>query len=467
MKTSMDDLSRNNTQREKESAAKSGIIGGAILTTVELMGGLISGSLGLLSSAMNTLMDFTASLIAFFAIRESSKPPDEGHHYGHLKVESFAAVFEIILLYMVCAWLIFTAGFKITAGGARIENLLVGVGTNIVSILVDTFAYLKFKDASKRYGSEAMSAGALHFLNDLFIAFIVIAGLVLYNFGFWYADSLATIGVVGLIIYSSLDVLKSSVGVLLDATPRGVIEKLRFKILTIEGVKGCHNLRIRRAGNRYFIDAHVEVESHLPISRAHGIAEAIESQISKMFPGSDIIIHTEPSPKVESISLVRSAASEFPEIKDIHEITFTDMGERIFLSYHLEMDSNINLEAAHEIAHNLERRLNMLLKKPIIVVSHLEPILSFSNEKIIVEEEAKKLKTRVIEIAEDYPEIKSVHDIDTLSLGGSICITMHCTVGGAMSLEEVHTISTKLEEKIKSTDSRISHAIIHCEPEEA
>ncbi|MBS7620330.1 cation-efflux pump [Candidatus Bathyarchaeota archaeon] len=467
MKKSVDNLSRNSVQREKESAAKSGIVGGAILTTVELLGGLVSGSLGLLSSALNTLMDFTASLIAFFAVRKSSKPPDGGHQYGHLKIESFAAVFEIVLLYIVCTWIIFTATVKITTGEARIENLLVGIGANMVSIIVDAFAYIKFKTASKDHGSEALGAGALHFLNDLLIAFIVIAGLILYNFGLWYADSLAAIGVVGLITYFSLDVLKSSIGVLLDAAPRDVAETLRYKILRIEGVKGCHNLRVRKAGNKYFVDAHVEVEGHLPLSRAHGIAEAIESQISEIFPGSDIIIHTEPSPKIESIPIIRNAASEFPEINDIHEITLTDMGEGVFLSYHLEMDSNINLEAAHEIAHKLESRLNTLFKKPIIVVSHLEPVLNISNKKVVNEDEAKKLKLRIIEIAEEYPEIKSIHDIDALSLGRSVCITMHCTVDGAMNLDEAHTVSTKLEEKIKSMDDRVSHVIIHCEPEEA
>lgn len=463
----MDSLSLDNAQKEKESAAKSGIVGGAILVAVELAGGLVSGSLGLISSALNTLMDFTASLIAFFAVRKSSKPPDEGHQYGHLKVESFAAVFEIVLLYLVCAWVIFTATIKITVGEARIENVPVGIGTNVFSIIVDTFAYIKFKTASKDNGSEALEAGALHFLNDLLIAFIVIAGLILYNFGLWFADSLAAIVIVGLITYFSLDVIKSSIEVLLDATPRGVAETLRSRILNIEGVKGCHNLRIRRAGNKYFVDAHVEVEGYLPLSRAHGIAEAIESQISEIFPGSDIIIHTEPYLNVESISIIRNAVSEFPEINDIHEITLTDMGERMFLSYHLEMDSKVNLETAHEIAHKLESRLNKLLKKPIIVVSHLEPILNISNKKVVNEDEAKKMKHRIIEIAEEYPEIKSVHDIDALSLGESVCITMHCTVDGSMNLDEAHTVSTRLEEKIKSMDDRISHVIIHCEPEEA
>ena len=86
-----------------ESAAKKGILAGAILTVLEITGGLLSGSLGLMSSAFNTLTDFVAAVITYFAVRESSKPPDEIHTYGHEKNESIAAIGEILLLFTVCS----------------------------------------------------------------------------------------------------------------------------------------------------------------------------------------------------------------------------------------------------------------------------------------------------------------------------------------------------------------------------
>ena len=454
-------------QRAKESAAKSGIVAGVLLTIVEVIGGLLSGSLGLLSSAVNTIMDTTASVIALFAVREAGKPPDEMHHYGHLKVESFGALIEIGLLYVVCAWLVIMAVAKITSGSAIVEYLWLALVTNFASIGIDLYAYRRMGTATKRQGSEALGAGALHFLNDLLIAIVVIVGLSVYSLGFWYADSVAALGVVALTIYSSVNILKGSTGALMDAAPKGVVERLRASILKVEGVEGCHSLRVRRAGAKYFIDAHVEIRGHLPLSQAHSIAEAIEGEIDKVFPGSDVVIHTEPRVGGGAISRIRDVASEFSEIKGVHEVTVTDIGKGIFVSYHLEMDPEISLERAHETAHELEDKLRSALGKHALIVSHLEPTLKLSVQNGLSLKELKELRAEVILTAEGFPGIRSVHDIDAMSHAGMLCITLHCLVNGSMTLDQAHDITTKLEEKIKFLDQRIGHVIIHSEPEEA
>ncbi|MEM2915300.1 MAG: cation diffusion facilitator family transporter, partial [Candidatus Bathyarchaeia archaeon] len=233
-----------------ESAAKKGIFAGALLTAIEVTGGLISGSLGLISSALNTLMNFIAAVIMFFAVREGSKPPDEIHMYGHEKIEPVAAIVEILLLFIVCSWITYSALSRLMSGVGHIELFWIALGTNFISILIDIFVYLNLKSSSKKRKSEAIDAGALHFMNDLLVAFVVIAGLVLYWFGVWYADSIAALGIVVFIIYSSFNVVRDSFATLMDTAPRGVVEQLRKQILSFEGVEDCHHIRARRVGSK-------------------------------------------------------------------------------------------------------------------------------------------------------------------------------------------------------------------------
>jgi len=122
--------------RTSESAAKIGILAGASLTLIEVAGGLLSNSLGLLSSSLNTLVDFISSILMFFAVRESSKPPDEEHMYGHEKFESAAAIAEALLLLVGCSWIVYHAVERLVIGWQRIKLFWLALGVNFISIII-------------------------------------------------------------------------------------------------------------------------------------------------------------------------------------------------------------------------------------------------------------------------------------------------------------------------------------------
>lgn len=203
----------------KASAARSGVAAGLLLTVIELAGGLLSGSLALLSSAVNTMMSLSASVISLIAVRKGGRPLDEEHPYGHEKVEAFAAMGEVTLLLVTCTWLVYSAAKCLIAGRAEIGLYWVALGTNIASIIIDSYAYTRLRSASR---SEALEAGALHFLNDLLIALIVILGISLYGVGLWYADPLAAIVVVAYTLYSGVEIFRRSIDTLMDAAQRGL-----------------------------------------------------------------------------------------------------------------------------------------------------------------------------------------------------------------------------------------------------
>ncbi len=448
----------------KASAAKSGVAAGLLLTVIELAGGLLSGSLALLSSAINTLMSLLASIASFLAVREGGRPPDEEHPYGHGKVEAISAIGEVTLLLVTCTWLLYSAANRLTTGRVEIGFYWVALGTNLASILIDSYAYTRLRRASRSGASEALDAGALHFLNDLLIAFIVILGISLYGVGLWYADPLAAIIVVAYTLYSGVGIFRRSIDTLMDAAPKGLAGMIMERILRVEGVQSCHSLRVRRAGSKHFVDVHIEVDGHLPLSRAHGISDIIESEINRLLPGADVIIHAEPGVSRDLISEIRRIASEIQEIKGIHEVGVSEVGGSLMISYHLEMDPRTSLEKAHEAAEEMERRLREAFGGETVILSHLEPAEPPSAHEWVRPRETRELRRRILEVAEGYPEVASVHEIRSLTSREGLIITLHCTVEASTPLERAHEISTIMEEKIKAIDPRIRYVIIHCEP---
>ena len=452
--------------KSSESASKKGILAGASLAIIEVTGGLLSGSLGLLSSSFNTLMDFLAAIIMFFAVRESSKPPDEVHMYGHEKVESVAAISEILLLVLACSWIVYNAFLRIMANEQRIEFFWVAFFTNFASIAIDLFAYVKLKASTKEQKSEAVEAGALHFLNDLLIAIIVIVGLIFYNFGVWIADSLAALCIVAYILFSGIKILRESYATLMDAAPLGMSKKVKDQILSVEGVKDCHYLRIRKAGQKHFVDAHVTLAGGMTLYQAHSVTSTIEERISKILPQSDIMIHTEPHTGKDPVTTIRAVASNIPEIKDMHGITVKTIGGKLVISYHIELEPKITIASAHEIANSLEQRLKEELKNVSTIISHLEPAPETSGTGYS-QESASLLEKQVAQISQSMPEVRSLHELEILVRDGKYNVTLHCAVDSSVTLAKAHEIATKIEEKIRVVDSRVNQVSVHCEPQES
>jgi len=454
-------------QKGKESAAISGVWTGGILGIIELGGGILTASLGLIASALNSILDFIATVIAFVAVRKAGEPPDEEHLYGHGKIESLAALAEIVLLFVVCAWVIFQAFDRLSSGFGEVERWPIALGINFVSILLDAYAFRRYRSAAQEYGSEALGAGALHFVTDGLIALVVIAGLVLYRFGsIWYADSLAALIVVVFILISSARMMKGATGVLLDRAPKGVVEELKREIGTVEGVMGCHNIRVRRSGSRVFVDMHVDIDRSLSLPRAHSIASLVEEKVERLFPGSDVVIHTEPKPLGEEdlISKVRDIAAQFPEIKDLHGIRISGISKRLFIEYHIELEREITLTEAHNIADNLEGRLRSSFDTVGEIVSHIEP---HEEHRLLRREavaEAAGLRNKIAEIIEEIPEIQSCHEIRVSTENEKYHVTMHCIIDGSISLDVAHDLATKVEEQIKTNIEKIERVTVHCEP---
>jgi len=402
----------------------------------------------------------------FIAVKESSKPPDEEHMYGHEKFESIAAIIEALLLLIGCSWIVYHAAERLMTGWRGIELFWLALGINFVSVLIDGFAYLDLRASSRIRRSEAIQVGAFHFLTDLLIAVTVIAGLILYKIGLWFADSAAALCIVAYIAFQSFKAMKESFDTLTDAAPKGISEEIEKQILNVEGVKDCHRLRVRRAGSKIFVDAHVKLAGEMPLYQAHLIASRIEDRIAGILPESDILIHTEPHVGEDLAAAIRNIALGIPRIRDIHKITLRKVSENLSISCHVEIDPKVSISQAHEISSQLEEQIRNRMRNVYSVITHLEPA-SGDSESIYRLETAETMQRKIVQIGESLPEIISLHNIQLLWRDGKYSVSLHCTVDPSLPLEKAHEIATKIENKIRMLDERIDQIDVHCEPGEA
>ena len=281
--------------KEKKRAAFSSIIAAVFLTTLKLIVGIVTNSLGILSEAAHSGLDLMAAGTTYGAVTVSAKPPDEDHQYGHGKVESLAGLFEVALLIITCVWIVYEAWHRFIGGIHLAEANYVGFAVMGISIIVDFSRSRMLYRMARKHHSQALEADALHFSTDILSSSVVIVGLLFVRFGFLFADTVAALGVAVFTVITSLRLGVRTTEVLLDRAPEGMVRLIEKEAMEVDGVIDCHNIRTRRSGGYTFLDMHICVEENTPTNEAHEIASNVEKKVKDLVPRSDIVVHVEPS----------------------------------------------------------------------------------------------------------------------------------------------------------------------------
>lgn len=279
---------------EKSKVASISVIAAVVLVSMKLLVGVATGSLGILSEALHSALDFLAALITWVSVKLSDKPADSDHNFGHGKIENFSALLEALLLLATCAWIVYEALSRLFSGNTHID---VGVWSYVVviaSIAIDSWRSRELMRAAKKYKSQALEADALHFSTDILSSFVVFLGLVCANFGYFFADSVAALGVALIVIWVSLRLSMRAVNSLLDKAPEGLHESVEKIISGVDGVVCLHDLRVRNVGPEYEIDVNVHVDPKLSLVDAHDISERVERAVSQKLGNIIINVHIEP-----------------------------------------------------------------------------------------------------------------------------------------------------------------------------
>jgi cation diffusion facilitator family transporter len=281
-------------QKEKLNVAFFSVIAAVFLTGFKLVIGLLTGSLGILSEALHSGLDMVAAVITYFSVRVSDKPADKQHNYGHGKIENFSALVETFLLLITCIWIIYEAMNRLITGKTHIEVSVWSFIVVISSILIDVTRSRALSRVAKKYNSQALEADALHFSTDIWSSAVVFLGLICAYFGFYFADSVAALGVAVIVLSVSYRLGKKSVDVLLDKAPQETVDIVKNTLLGIEEVKHFHSLKVRTSGADTFVKVNVHLDPDLSLRKVHEICDKIEREIGSKIKRSEVNVHAEP-----------------------------------------------------------------------------------------------------------------------------------------------------------------------------
>jgi len=280
--------------KEKKSIALTSVVAAIFLTGFKLVIGLLTGSLGILSEALHSALDLVAAIITFFAVKFSDVPPDEGHNYGHGKIENYSALIETLLLVITCVWIIYEAVRRLVFKDVQIDVTVWSFVVIITSIVVDISRSRALYRVAKKHDSQALEADALHFSTDIWSSSVVLIGLVGAAFNFDYADPIAALFVAVIVLTVSYRLGKKSFNALIDKAPQGLTGLVSEIVKKITEVKEFHDIKVRESGPYKFVDLNIHVDKNMTIDQAHEISHMVEEAIGSKIKNVKVMVHAEP-----------------------------------------------------------------------------------------------------------------------------------------------------------------------------
>ncbi|UWQ33138.1 cation diffusion facilitator family transporter [Leisingera sp. M527] len=279
---------------------------GSILIALAVMGlktaaWVMTGSVALLSDALESLVNIGGAVMAWFAVRYAQRPPDAGHPFGHHKAEYFSAVAEGILI-VIAALVIVHEAVNALGRPAAAEWGTAGMVVNAMAMGVNLVWARVLLRAGRRLHSPALSAGGRHLMSDVWTSAGVLLGLVLALASGWAVlDPLLALLVAVNILREGWLVIAASVNGLMDtAAPEGERAEVEEIIhSSAAGALQVHGLKTRRAGRALFVECHMVVNGSMTVQEAHDICDRVEGALRKAFPDAQPVIHVEPETKLE------------------------------------------------------------------------------------------------------------------------------------------------------------------------
>jgi ferrous-iron efflux pump FieF len=268
----------------------------ATLICAKLAIWVITGSVAILGSLVDSGLDAIASIVTFLSIRQAAQPPDRAHRYGHGKAEAIGAFVQGGFV-LGSALFLASEAVRHLFSPQPIEQSRLGIVVLLLAVLLTAALLAWQRFVVRRTGSIAIQADSLHYRSDLLMNLAVIAALVLTEAtGLPTIDPLFGLALVLVLLYSAFDVARDALDMLMDrelpAEQRAYIRELA---IAHPKARNVHDLRTRRAGSDVFIELHLELDGELDLEQAHAITDEVEARIRAAFPAADITVHQEPA----------------------------------------------------------------------------------------------------------------------------------------------------------------------------
>jgi cation diffusion facilitator family transporter len=282
------------------------IVVGIVVLTLKSLAYVMTGSVALLSDAIESIVNVATAIAAFIAIRLSAKPADAEHPYGHHKAEYFSAVLEGVLIVIAAVAILREAYFAFLSP-RNLDAPWLGLAVNGAALAINAgWSWVLIRQGRARR-SPALEADGRHLLTDVISSIGVLAGVSLAAITGWAVLDPTLAAIVALnILWSGWGIVKDSIGGLMDeAVPAEILARIREIIsVNAEGAIEAHDLRTRHAGRMMFIDFHLVVPGSMTVSAAHDICDRLERAIKAEFPDALISIHVEPDDRAKHAGIV-------------------------------------------------------------------------------------------------------------------------------------------------------------------
>jgi len=275
-------------------ASVASVITASFLIVVKLVAWYMTGSVSLLASLVDSVMDSIASLINLFAIRYSLQPADEEHRFGHGKAEPLAGLAQAAFIAGSAIFLIFHAVDRLRFSH-QIEEIGIGIAVMVLAIVLTLVLLTIQRYVIQRTNSTAIRADSLHYMTDLFTNMSILLALYLSTLGWTWADPVFAIAVAIYIFYSAFHIGHEAFQQLMDRElPDEILQQIQDAAMSHEAVLGTHEMRTRQSGHTRFVQLHLELDENLPLKEAHKIADEVETEIKAFLPGAEVLIHQDP-----------------------------------------------------------------------------------------------------------------------------------------------------------------------------
>ena len=278
-------------------AAWAALVVAIVLVALKLAAWIATGSVALLSSAIDALVDMASSIVTFIGVRYAERPPDHDHRFGHGKGEAVAGFTQATVLTGAALVLAFQSAERLIFP-EQIEQIGVGIAVILVSLAAAIGLVLVQTWVVRQTSSTAIAADRAHYLTDIAVNLAVLSALgVTRATGWERADPAFALAIAGYMLWSSYKIAMDVLEQLLDRElPHEERERIKETLLACPGVQGVRDLRTRHAGDRSFVELHLEVEGHITVEEGHAICDKGEAAIKQLFPAPvEITAHLEPA----------------------------------------------------------------------------------------------------------------------------------------------------------------------------
>ncbi|AFS80208.1 cation diffusion facilitator family transporter [Candidatus Nitrosopumilus koreensis AR1] len=427
---------------------------------VELVFGLVSNSLALITDSIHALLDSVVTLVLLLAARMAIKPPDAEHTYGHGKIESLGGLIGGIAIFLIACFFIYESIHRIQSPPASILPGMFAIIGGVYTIGVDIFRIILLRRSIQKIGGTTLKADFYHAFMDLGSTLIAIIGIVLVSYGFYYGDFVAALILGGLLAVLSVKLVYKTALDLTDIISPESVKNVRDIAVSTQGVIDAGPILMRRSGDTIFADVTISLRGDTSFDNAHEISSNVEKNIKNKISNASITIHFEPDwEDVPLDAKILDIAKNVKGVRGVHNVSTHKTKGKTFSNLHVMVDREKNLADAHKISEIIEQKIYDNIPEIEHATIHLEPFVTIP-ENLNLEDKATEQKIK--RILEKYPEIKKIGRIVSLDFENILKIDIDCSFDKELSIEKVHDLTSEIEHIIRT---EIKNAVITIHPE--